>query len=65
MYHQGTAYSRRYPHEFCRRIQLHFDTQVACMACGASTPSLYGRAALKVFSSPVVWGRGAAALAVR
>ena len=65
MYHKGTEYSRRYPHEFCRRIQLHFDTQVACMACGASTQSLYGRAALKIFSSPVVWGREAAAMAVR
>ena len=65
MYHQGTEYSRKYPHEFCRRIQLHFDTQVACMACGASTPSLYGRAALKIFSSRAVWGRGAAALAIR
>ena len=65
MYHKGTEYSRKYPHEFCRRIQLHFDTQVACMACGASTQSLYGRAALKVFSSPVVWGREAAAMAIR
>ena len=65
MYHKGTEYSRKYPHQFCRRIQLHFDTQVACMACGASTESLYGRAALKVFSSQMVWGREAAALAIR
>jgi flavin-dependent dehydrogenase len=65
MYHQGTAYSRKYPHDFCRRIQLHFDTQVACMACGARTQSLYGRAALKLFSSPLVWGREAPELAVR
>ena len=65
MYHKGTEYSRKYTHEFCRRIQLHFDTQVACMACGASTQSLYGRAALKVFSSRAVWGREAAALAIR
>ncbi len=65
MYHKGTEYSRRYPHEFCRRIQSHFDVQVACMACGARTQSLYGRTALKVFSSQAVWGREAAALAIR
>lgn len=65
MYHKGTEYSRKYPHEFSRRIQLHFDTQVACMACGASTSSLYGRAALKVFSSRAVWGKEAPSMAIR
>ncbi len=65
MYHKGTEFSRKHSHEFSRRVQLHFDTQVACMACGARTQSLYGRAALKVFSSPVVWGREARTMAIR
>ena len=65
MYHKGTEYSRKYQHEFSRRIQLHFDTQVACMACGASTSSLYGRTALKVFSSRAVWGKEAPTMAIR
>ena len=35
MYHKGTEFSRKHQHEISKRIQLHFDTQVACMACGA------------------------------
>ena len=65
MYHKGTEFSRKHQHEVSRRIQLHFDSQVACMACGASTSSLYGRAALKVFSSRAVWGREAPSMAIR
>ena len=65
MYHKGTEFGRKHQHEFSRRIQLHFDTQVACMACGARTSSLYGRAALKVFSSRAVWGREAPGMAIR
>ncbi len=65
MYHQGVFYGRKYPTNYCNAIQQHFDTMVACMACGATTPSRYGRTALKVFSSRAVWGRGAGAFAVR
>ena len=65
MYHKGTEFSRKHQHEVSRRIQLHFDTQVACMACGASTSSLYGRAALKLFSSRAGWGKEAPSMAIR
>ncbi len=65
MYHKGVSYGRKYPSDSCRAIQLHFDTMVACMACGATTDTLYGRTALKVFSSRAVWGGKAAAYAVR
>ncbi len=65
MYHRGAEFSRKHQHEISRRIQLHFDTQVACMACGARTSSLYGRAALKVFSSRAVWGKEAPSMAIR
>ena len=65
MYHKGTEFGLKYQHDFSKRIQLHFDTQVACMACGASTGSLYGRTALKVFSSRAVWGKEAPTMAIR
>lgn len=65
MYHKGVSYSRKYPTDYCKAVQSHFDTMVACMACGATTPSLYGRSALKLFSSRAVWGREAEAFAVR
>jgi flavin-dependent dehydrogenase len=65
MYHQGVGYSRKYPSDYCRAVQLHFDTMVACMACGATTPSLYGRSMLKILSSRAVWGQEAPALAIR
>ena len=65
MYHQGVSYSRKYPTDACRAVQHHFDTTVACMACGATTASLYGRGALRLFSSRAVWGRGAGAFAIR
>ena len=65
MYHKGTEFSRKHDHAVSRSIQLHFDTQVACMACGARTGSLYGRAALKVFSSRAIWGKEAPSMAIR
>ena len=65
MYHKGVSYSRKYPTDFCQAVQLHFDTMVACMACGATTPSMYGRGALRLFSSRAVWGREAGAFAVK
>ena len=65
MYHKGVSYSRKYPTDYCKAIQSHFDTMVACMACGATTHSRYGRTALKVFSSRAVWGREAGAFAIR
>jgi flavin-dependent dehydrogenase len=65
MYHRGISYSRKYPTDYCRAVQLHFDSMVACMACGATTPSLYGRSMLKIMSSRAVWGREAPALAIR
>jgi hypothetical protein len=65
MYHKGISYSRKYPTDYCRAVQLHFDTMVACMACGATTHSLYGRSMLKIMSSRAVWGREAPALAIR
>lgn len=65
MYHRGASYSAKYPTASCRAVQLHFDTMVACMACGATTSSLYGRGMLRMMSSPLVWGREAATLAIR
>ena len=65
MYHRGVSYGSRYPSDYCRAIQLHFDTMVACMACGATTSSLYGRSVLKVMSNAAVWGKEASALAIR
>ena len=65
MYHKGVSYGAKYPSDYCKAIQLHFDTMVACMACGATTSSLYGRGMLRVMSSPAVWGKEAAALAIR
>ncbi len=65
MYHQGVSYGEKYPTDSCKAVQLHFDTMVACMACGATTPSLYGRTMLKVMSSRAVWGKDAPALAIR
>ena len=65
MYHKGISYSRKYPTDYCKAVQLRFDTMVACMACGATTSSLYGRGALKLFSSRAVWGREAGVFAVR
>ena len=65
MYHKGVSYGRKYPTDYCKAVQRHFDTVVACMACGATTSSLYGRGALGLFSSRAVWGREAGAFAVR
>jgi flavin-dependent dehydrogenase len=65
MYHQGVSYSRKYPTASCLAVQKHFDTLVACMACGAKTHSLYGRGALRLFSSRAVWGRTAGAFAIQ
>ncbi len=65
MYHKGVSYGEKYPSDYCRAIQLHFDSLVACMACGATTSSLYGRGMLKVMSSPAVWGREAKELAIK
>jgi flavin-dependent dehydrogenase len=65
MYHKGVSYGQKYPSDYCRAIQLHFDTMVACMACGATTQSLYGRSMLKIMSSRAVWGKEAPALAIR
>lgn len=65
MYHKGVSYGEKYPSDYCKAIQLHFDTMVACMACGATTSSLYGRGMLKLMSSRAVWGKEAPALAIR
>ncbi len=65
MYHQGVSYGEKYPTDACRAVQGHFDTMVACMACGATTQSLYGRGMLKLMSSRLVWGKDAPALAIR
>jgi flavin-dependent dehydrogenase len=65
MYYKGVSYGVKYPSDYCRAIQLHFDTMVACMACGATTQSLYGRSMLKIMSSRAVWGKQAGELAIR
>ena len=65
MYHQGASYGAKYPTDACRAVQGHFDTMVACMACGATTQSFYGRGMLKLMSSRAVWGKDAPALAIR
>ena len=65
MYHRGASYGAKYPTDACRAVQRHFDTMVACMACGATTSSLYGRGMLRLMSSPLVWGREAREMAIR
>jgi flavin-dependent dehydrogenase len=65
MYHTGMALERKYPMKASKLIHKHIETQIACMATGASTLSRYSRGMVKFMSRHGIWKADPEALAIR
>jgi hypothetical protein len=65
MYHTGMALERQYPVKATKLVHKHIETQIACMACGASTLSRYSRGMVKFMSRHGIWKSNHEALAIR
>jgi flavin-dependent dehydrogenase len=65
MYHTGMALERKYPVKASKVIHKHIETQIACMASGASTLSRYSRGMVKFMARHGIWKSDPAALAIR
>ena len=65
MYHTGMELGRKYPIKASKIIHKHIETQIACMASGASTLSRYSRGMVKFMSRHGIWKSDPAALAIR
>ena len=65
MYHTGMAIERQYPFAATKLVHKHIETQIACMASGASTLSRYSRGMVKFLSRRGIWQSDPEALAIR
>jgi flavin-dependent dehydrogenase len=65
MYHTGMALERKYPVKASKIIHKHIETQIACMASGASTLSRYSRGMVKFMARHGIWKADPDTLAIR
>jgi hypothetical protein len=65
MYHTGMDIERKFPVKATRILHKHIETQIACMASGASTLSRYSRGMVKFMSRHGIWKADPEALAIR
>jgi flavin-dependent dehydrogenase len=65
MYHTGMALERKYPMKASKLIHKHIETQIACMASGASTLSRYSRGMVKFMARHGIWKADPDTLAIR
>jgi flavin-dependent dehydrogenase len=65
MYHTGMTLSRKYDVAPTRAMHKHIETQIACMASGASTLKRYSRGLVRFMANHGILGHDPAALAIR
>jgi flavin-dependent dehydrogenase len=65
MYHTGMDIERKFPVKATRILHKHIETQIACMASGASTLSRYSRGMVKFMSKHGIWKSDPGTLAIR